>query len=230
MFVHIVVKDRNKISAEFIYNIETIMKRIPHGELKIWDDELFEEFIKYKNGLSYMCYKRLNKKIGPMVADYIRYNVLYYYGGVYIDVKSGLKYDWDKFMDITVPDKLHVFEWDCSNFYEYINWFIICDKENPVMTKVIDRVNDNIIRYYTDTEIDFRKYKSVKQKVLHFTGPRMFTEVCSFHLISHNHNVVLHPNEDRKKNLQYIVVKDYKKKYKQQHYCTLPGESTPLCI
>jgi len=226
MYIHIVVKDRNHIDSMFYENIDKIKERIPHGEVKIWDDELFEEFIKYKCGMSYMCFKRLNKKIGAMVADYIRYNVLYYYGGVYIDIKSGLKYDWDKFMDITVPDKLHVFEWDCKDFYEYINWFIVCDKDNTVMRKVIDRLNYKIINYDTDTYLGLLPFFSTKQRVLHFSGPRMFTFICQEYLDSDN--IVLYPNEVRRKNLQYIVVKNYKKKYTQNHYANVKEE--PLVI
>lgn len=230
MLIHIVVKDKNNYNPAFDENIANIKKRIPHYKILMWDDASFEEFIKKKCGLSYMCFKRLNKKIGAMVADYIRYNVLYYCGGVYIDIKSTLKHDWDDFMDIYEPDRLHIFEWDCKNYYEFINWFIVCNKGNIILKDLIITINNAIIKYDTDTKNKLARYKTTKQKVLHFTGPRMLTRICKEALgVKEATDLILvHNNAERKKNLQYNIYKNnYKKYYRQPHYSSV---AEPLCI
>ncbi len=226
MYLHIVVKDISKYNKEFDENIKNIQKKIP-SVLKMWDDASFEEFIKEKDSVSYACFKKLNKNIGAMVSDYIRYNVLYYFGGVYLDIKSCVKQDWSTFLSFKEPQSLHVFEWDCKDFYEYVNWFIICNEKNVAMKEVIDTINKKIVNWDTDTKYVLSQYRTTKQKVLHFCGPRLFTEVCKQYL--RGKVVVVHSNAERKKNLQYNIYKNnnYRKLYQQPHYTSVKGS---LCI
>jgi mannosyltransferase OCH1-like enzyme len=230
MYIHIVVKDIHNVHKEFDENLKKIQKKIPCAvfQIKMWDDNSFETFIKEKDSVTYACFKRLNKKIGAMVADFIRYNVLYYFGGVYIDIKSCLKNFFTTFISCPAICSLHVFEWDCKDFYEFVNWFIVCDAYNVAMKEVIDTLNKKIIDWDTKTKYELSVFRTTKQKVLHFCGPRLFTEIVSKY-ISRGKVVTVHDNSVRKKNLQYNYFKNnnYRKFYQQPHYTSVKGS---LCI
>ena len=157
---------------------------------------------------------KLNRKFGAMIGDYIRYSLLYYEGGVYMDAKSGIKNTNMQSMIANKKQGLHVWKWTQKSFDEYLNWFIMCNKGNKIMKKVIDTINNNIYNYNPD---NWALYKS-KQNVLNFTGPRLFTKIVSIN--KHLDNLVVHTNIERKKLLRYNMFSgnEYQKLYKQPHY------------
>ncbi len=86
-----VATDKNDLNQDFIDNMDFVKKQNPSYKVRLIDFKDFEEYYKEKDIDSYNNYYcKLNKKIGAMVADYIRYNLLYYEGGVYIDIKYRL--------------------------------------------------------------------------------------------------------------------------------------------
>ncbi len=108
---------------------------------------------------------RINPVYGAAKADLFRYLVLYKEGGVYLDIKSTCIYSLDTV--IRADDRFIVTQW--QNDYgqqdegtglfsylteklkikngEYQQWFIICEKNSPVMAHVIQSIIDNILTY-----------------------------------------------------------------------------------
>ena len=213
MNLFFVVKDRYNINKKIENNIYNKNNNI---SIKIWDNESFENYIKKKDTKCYNCYLKLNKKFGAMIADYIRYCILYFEGGIYMDCKSSIKNTTlQSFIECSqATDGLHLWRWTQKSFDEYLNWFIVCNKNNKIMQKVIDTINNNIINYNPDK---WRLYNS-KQNVLNFTGPRILTQI-----IDNNKTLdklCIHNNINRKKYLRYNVFinNEYHKLYNQPHY------------
>ena len=82
------IKDKKNINKDIESNMYNINNNI---NIQIWDNKSFEKYIKKKDIFSYKCFMKLNRKFGAMIGDCIRYSLLYYEGGVYMDAKSGIK-------------------------------------------------------------------------------------------------------------------------------------------
>ena len=137
------------------------------------------------------AYMRINPVYGAAKADLFRYLVLYKEGGVYLDIKSTCIYSLDT--AIRADDRFIVTQW--QNDYgqqdegtglflylteklkikhgEYQQWFIICEKNSPVMAHVIQSIIDNILTY-RPWHYGFHCYG--KRGVLFVTGPVAYTK------------------------------------------------------
>ena len=213
MSINFTVKDSSCISNNILNNI---YKKNNNIQIKIWDNKSFEEYIKEKDTTCYNCFLKLNKKFGAMIRDYIRYCILYFEGGVYLDSKSAIKsIDMDSFIN-TKHYGLHLWRWTQKSFDEYLNWFIICEKGNKIMKKVIDTINYNIINYKKEVW-DIR---CSKQNVLRFTGPRLFTTIIDNN--KHLDKILIYNNKNTKDNLCYNALGvEYKKYYEAPHYSSI---------
>ena len=69
-------------------------------EQVIYDDEMIEEFIKtnYSQRI-YNAYKHINPEYGASRADFFRYLILYLYGGIYMDIKTGPTANFQHILD-----------------------------------------------------------------------------------------------------------------------------------
>ena len=203
MNIFITCYDRATLDNIFLLNIEKIKKQNPGYNVVIYDNKSFEQYYKKKNKYDYENYYcKLNKNIGAMISDYIRYVLLYYEGGIYIDIKSNFKIPLDNY----VNDKDIFFLWDTKAMTEILNWcLIVPNAHNNVLKDVINNIHNNINNY------DFNKIniKNTRINVLEFTGPRLLTKVCEKHNIK---------GIDWHKYLIRVNVKDYKKKYSIPHY------------
>lgn len=153
-----------------------------------WDYHLVDErsAIKFildnygKRVLEY--YNRIDARYGAVRADFLRYLLLYKWGGVYIDLKCGLEHALDN--SIIEPDKFHVFFWDCferGNHHfaisqnipegEMLQGFIVSPAGHPFLREVIVRVMKNIDRYNPYIHgVGFGG-------VVSLAGPAVYTEV-----------------------------------------------------
>tara|TARA_R100000231_G_C5238128_1_gene138884 strand:- start:190 stop:615 length:426 start_codon:yes stop_codon:yes gene_type:complete len=132
----------------------------------------------------------------------MRYVLLYYEGGIYIDIKSNFKIPLDNY----VKDQDIFFLWETKAMTEILNWCLIIPKPHSnIMKDMISNIHNNIDNYdYNKIDI-----KNTRINVLQFTGPRLLTKVCSKHNIK---------GIDWKKYLIRVNIKDYKKLYSLPHY------------
>lgn len=176
--------DKNNIDPKFLENIEYIKKLNPDWKYTLYDNSEQEKFISkyYPQYLKY--YKAINPKYGAAISDFFRYIIIYDQGGIYLDLKSAMKYPLN---DIIHPnDEFILSHWGSVSPHENIlkkhgefqQWHIICVKKHPLIKQVINKVIDNIRCYDKD------KDGVGKIGVLRITGPIPYTKAMlqSIHL------------------------------------------------
>jgi len=204
--IFIIINDIDDIHIDFLNNIEFIKKQNPSYNVVIYDFKKFEEYYKKINKEDYeKYYCKLNKNIGALIADYIRYVLIYNFGGIYIDIKSRPQIKFENY--INNNDKYLFFDWDTKSHTEIMNGFFAVEKNNEMFRDVIDTIHSNIDNYNKNNY----NIKNTRINVLNFTGPRVFTKVLK-------KNTSLITKSNWTKYLIRVFIKDYKDKYNILHY------------
>ena len=136
---HIWISD-TYLEDQYSRNIEKWKEMHPDYEHMMWTEEDFEdnEFTRYcmKNG-HWQFY-----------GDWLRVNVLYKYGGVYIDT--------DVIPLKRIPDEIldHEFSIVKINSNWLSSWFLGSKKGNPMLKNMIDHYNEPIPENFTQEELE----------------------------------------------------------------------------
>lgn len=175
----------------------------------------------------YNAYKSINPDYGPAKADFFRYLVIYYYGGIYFDIKSGPIKNIDKIVE-NLKGKMAISNWTnfpigylpivhCDELYwasfvensygEYQNWYIISGKGNPILAKIIKQMISNI-------EKGKKEYINGHKSVIAMTGPLMMTRVVDKY---YNKNEIVRFNASLDNHLKYNLI-NHKLIEKDNHY------------
>ena len=199
-----------------------------------------EKFILEKYGKRiFNAYNSINPQYGPARADLFRYLLIYYYGGMYLDMKSGPVKNMDKLIE-SLKGKLAISNWlnfpaglipiDLidemywssiidSNYGEYQNWHIVSGKGNPILKLVIQQTVSNI-----EQGIKNNKYHQGKTSVVGMTGPLMLTKVIDKYY-DPKYVKKFKPNLDY--HLKYKIV-DHIAIEKNKHYKKVKNKSILL--
>ena len=148
-----------------------------------------------------------------MIADYMRIILLYFEGGIYMDIKTRPKIPLDEFIN-TKSNKIILFEYIAPKWWEYINLFLISPQKHKIYKKIINRIHDNIKNYNPNTI----KLHHAKKNVIHFTGPWMITDVINKLTPYEKKDIIIINNKQRSKFIQSSYLKNYHKIYKTTPY------------
>jgi len=158
------------------------LRQINEGwEYQLIGDIEAHHFILEKYGEEvYSYFERINPQYGAARADFLRYLLLYCYGGAYIDIKCGVSHSLDQSIQ---SGKFPVFYWDNmpgGNHHaaipehvpggEILQGFIVSPAGHPFLRAVIMEVMRRIDEY--NPYVDGVGYGGV-MKVM---GPGMYTE------------------------------------------------------
>ena len=215
--IFFITTDKTNMNECFKDNIEFVKKQNPSYNTRLIDFKDFEKYYKKIDKDSYdNYYSKLNKNIGVLRADYIRYVLLYNEGGVYMDLKSRPKIPLDKF--IKDDDSARLIHWkhnQTNNWKrEYMTSFMISKKNNIIFKKVIDKLHSNIDNY----DPSKMNLNMTRKNVLNITGTHMFTRVLDNESLS---KIRMIENEEKKKVYVFNACGDYQKKYSTPHYSKL---------
>lgn len=185
------VADKNDIHPIFQKNIEHIKKLNPDWEYTLYDDNDIFTYIQIHYPPYILdIYKMINPKYGAARADFFRYLLMYKEGGVYLDIKSGMKMGLNYILKN--DDEYVLCHWPCSKqsestnsrFGELQQWNIICRPNHPFLEAVINNVVQQILKY------DIYKIGTGKNAVLKVTGPIVYTKSI-IPLLNDYHNRII---------------------------------------
>jgi mannosyltransferase OCH1-like enzyme len=186
----ILTPDKSKINYMFQVNIDYIKKLNPTWNHILYDDNDIIEYIKTNYGIQMLnIYNMINPEYGAAKADFFRYLLMYKEGGVYLDIKSGMKYPLDEI--INEDDEYILSHWASkpnkkilgNKNGEFQQWHIICRPNHPYLKAVIINVINNILNY------DIKKDGVGKLGVLKVTGPIIYTQSIQPLLLQYNHKL-----------------------------------------
>lgn len=183
------------LPPEILEIVEGLKSLNPDWEYRFYTDEDILEYIRKNFDEKVLtAYLKINPIYGAAKADLFRYLVLYKEGGVYLDIKSTCIYPLSDV--IQSDDQFIVTQWqnepgqkdEGAGLFrclrenlniahgEYQQWFIIAEKNSPIMKHVVDTVVDNILNYRA---WNYRFHCYGKRGVLFVTGPVAYTKaIC----------------------------------------------------
>lgn len=133
--IHQIWIGKNKIPNNVIDTIKIkFISDYPEFNYTIWDENLIEE---YKNVFKlYPYYKLCSNYAG--IADLIRLDILYNFGGLYIDADTIYTNNTLNFIDYFTTDKEIICSLDPSNKCIYPNTFLGCIKNSKIIEEIIN--------------------------------------------------------------------------------------------
>ena len=195
-------KDKNSINKyKKVFSITD--KFMPEYEQIIYDDEQIEEFIKNNfHKRIYDAYKSINPIYGCAKSDFFRMLVIYFYGGIYFDIKSGptstkinniIKKNQGKNLisigqnfPIGLIPNFHFLKMNGKGYHnfsffsdtihnEYSQWFIISNKGNLIIKQTIKQIVTNI----ENGKKDPKNYSKGFFSVLALGGPICYSKIVA---------------------------------------------------
>ena len=171
-------------------------------EFRRIDDTTMERFIEKEfGGIVYEAFRSLNPALGAMRADFWRYCVLYYYGGVYLDMDSKLILPLKRWVTTTTDALLMLeqIEWDhyrtsCTKVWNHIHrpfpnmtiwasddgttssflqWLLVFPTAgHSILAETIRLMTDLIVQWY---DTDESNSWPTLDRVVCLTGPAVYS-------------------------------------------------------
>ena len=188
--IHQTYTHPEKLGKEFLDNIDMLKNRNSDWEYKFYSGIDRIDFIEeHFSGNILKSYLKIDNRYAACQADFFRYLVLYMHGGVYLDIKSTIIKPLNTIIESS--DRYIVSNWPSSidgistahwgilphlNYPEFPNFFIISEKKNLVLDKLINDVMLNIESYNP-----FRDGVGVKG-AYKLTGPIVYSKAVNYFL------------------------------------------------
>ena len=119
--------------------VRKMQKMNPGYSYNFFDDKNILDFLEKEYSSEFLkAYNKLT--IGAAKADFFRYAILYKRGGIYLDIDSGVKRPFDKFVFDT--DEA-IISYEINPEY-YIQWALLFSKEHPFLKRTLELMLDNI--------------------------------------------------------------------------------------
>jgi mannosyltransferase OCH1-like enzyme len=199
-------------------HIKEIMKKNkqinPDYTFLFYNDSDCDLFIKNNfDEYTYKAYTSINPCYGAMKSDFFRYCILYKLGGVYLDIKSSIRYPLHSIIhknDICLLDVLrNNYESYRTDAPTYEQWILFFAPGHPYLKEVIITMVTLIHQKYDPPTFSSCTTLPIKQKILHITGPDMFSACIKNYI---KKNKVLHRTVDYTQFFD-IMTTDYKEMY-----------------
>jgi hypothetical protein len=127
-------------------NIEFVKNQNPDYTVKLYNNETFKEYLKTKGSNNLRYFNSLNPNMPSLLSDYFRYNILYFEGGVYLDIKSRPA---KPIRDIITDDSKLWLCFASKQELDIMGCFMMSAKDSPFFKLVIDKFHTNVDIYHT---------------------------------------------------------------------------------
>ena len=182
------IQGEDKIPTKYYPNIQKIKSLHSNWNYKLWDHnkivnllETNQKLIQTYNKLKYMHLK----------IDFAKYVILYYEGGIYIDMDATFIKPIDELLDKYIEYDLIISNQGINSLESYLNCgyltclnngIIISKKHNHVLLKLIDTIVESPLCFSNN------KIECIQQ----ITGPQKFTNIIYQNM---NSKIKILPNE-----------------------------------
>jgi hypothetical protein len=161
------VYKHNRVHPHIYHSIMKMLDINPSYTYYFITYDICEELIKeHFDENTLVAYNKI--KVGAAKADFIRYIMLYIYGGIYLDLDASIEIDLNKFI-ITNTD--FIFFYRFVDEVKIVQWLIMTKPKNFIIKAIIDEMVKRI-NIHNETNIFLA------------TGPDLFTDVI-YNLIHH---------------------------------------------
>lgn len=168
------IQGKNHIPKKFVPNMEKIKKLHPSWKYCLWDDlEIISLLRKYPDWLDiYYKLDYLHQKV-----DYVKYIILYLYGGIYIDMDMEIKKPLDELLQEfsgyhLIVSRLNLNQLECilisGQKITINNGIIISVPKEEILNKIIEYIGKNFSCF-----LHLTKFSCINST----TGPKMFTNI-----------------------------------------------------
>lgn len=179
-------------------NVDQIIRLNPRWVHRLYDATAAETLVAEAGEEIARAYHMIDPRYGAARADLLRHVILYQFGGVYCDIKSGFSQPLDE--TIRPEDSYILCQWankrgeqfegiglhrDLAHVPggEFVVYFIICERHHPFTAAAIRQIVGNVLNY--------RPWHSVgRNGVLRTTGPIAYTLAVHPLLNDHPHRLV----------------------------------------
>ena len=196
-------------------NIQFVKNQNPDYNVKVYDTKTFREYLKTKGSNYLSCFNSINSNMPAVLADYFRVIILYFEGGIYLDVKSNAKIPFNQF--IKEQDKVWVVNGYTPNQWETA--FIASEPNNIIMKDCIDLFNNRIENYHEYIRTVKFQLRQSRHNLVKFIAPGAFSIIIEKHIDLfdtygyHSESLDIHLNLFIKGNW-----KTHQKLYTKPHY------------
>ena len=162
--------EKNIFQSWYTYNLHPFIqekidyyKKInPEYKYQLFNDYDMDLFVNenFKGEIA-ECYNKLNIIVAKV--DFWRYLVLYKYGGVYLDMDSGILKPLDELIKYD-DEAIITAEGNPDN---YVQWALIFSKQHPILKRTIELIVDNI------------KNNRYPNNILKMTGPIVYSRAIN---------------------------------------------------
>ena len=166
-----------------------LQKQNPEYKYYLFDNKDMDNFVKNNYPQYWKSFNSIADDYIVAKSDFFRYMVIYHYGGVYFDIKSGCKVPLRYI--IKPDDEFILCKWYLNNFYclnKYLQWNIMSIKKNPILKILLDNINISIQNY------DVNKDGYGHNGVLKLTGPLKYKEIIDNNIHKYNLNIIYNKN------------------------------------
>lgn len=240
-------RDKNSIDKyKEVFSITD--KLMPEYEQIFYDDEQIEEFIKNNfHRRIYDAYKSINPIYGSAKSDLFRMLIIYLYGGVYFDIKSGptsteindiIRKNQGKNLisigqnfPVGLIPRFHLLKMNGKGYHdwsfisdtkynEYAQWFIISNKGNLIIKQAIKQIVTNI----ENGKKEPKNYSKGFFSVLALSGPICYSKTVAKYKNKKNCKIFYSRLND---TLSHHLI-DYLSIEKENHYQSLKDKRVIL--
>lgn len=198
--LHQTARSFDALPPDIRENVEQIKAMNPGWEYRFYDDEAILAYVEHHFGerLLRAC-RRINPAYGVVLADLIRYLVVYREGGVYLDIKSTMVRPLDAML---APDDVFLLsQWNNRAGAPYAGWglypellrlwggelqqwHVIATAGHPFLRRVIQEVLFNLEHYHPAW------YGTGPLGVLRLSGPVCYSLAIAPMLANYSHRIV----------------------------------------
>jgi len=174
------------VPSALVDHVEHVRRINPGWQHTLYNEENIVDFISQHYGADILhSYESINPGYGSARADFFRYLLMYYHGGVYLDIKSSMTSPLDEL--IKPDDRFILSQWrngpgEVHEGYglwkdlayvpggDFQQWHIIASPGHPFLRRVIENVLAKLTKY------DVKKHGVGQIGVNRVTGEIAYTE------------------------------------------------------